>query len=152
MAPAAAAAVSAERVPASSVAVRSSSPECPVQIIESRCHDYIVCALLLTAIAVPTVIVAVVLAAEWQSSASQRGWLILGFGFYIVTGLRYLWSELMLIYYKMLYLRVEVRRYAAPTLFEAITYTVSEEAEKVGGTCSFDHEAVQENDKLTGRI
>ena len=118
----------------------------------SRCGDYVISALLLIAIAVPAITVIVVVATEWQSSPAQRGWLILGFGFYIVAGLRHLWSLFIRLCEQILYLRVEVRRFAAPTLFEAITDAVAAEAEKAGGTCSFDQEAVQEHDKLTGRI
>ena len=137
----------------SSVVVGPSCPGVPqVKVVEGRCGDYLISGLLLVAIALPSAIVLVVVASEWQSSSSQRGWLILGFSFYIVTGLRYLWSVLMKLSEQILYLRVEVRRFAAPTLFEAITDVVAAEAEKSGGTCSFDQEAVQEHDKLTGRI
>lgn len=123
-----------------------------VKVVEGRCVDYVISVLLLVAIAVPSITVIVVVATEWQTSPSQRGWLILGFGFYIVAGLRYLGSRLMELCAQILYLRVEVRRFAAPTLFEAITDAVAAEAEKMGVTCSFDQEAVQEHDKLTGRI
>ena len=137
----------------SSVVVGPSCPGVPqVKVVEGRCGDYLISGLLLVAIALPSVTVLVVVASEWQSSSSQRGWLILGFSFYIVTGLRNLWSVLMKLSEQILYLRVEVRRFAAPTLFEAITDVVAAEAEKSGGTCSFDQEAVQEHDKLTGRI
>ena len=123
-----------------------------VKVVEGRCFDYVISALLLVAIAVPSITVVVVVATEWQAAPSQRGWLILGFGFYIVASLRYLGSLLVKSCEQILYLRVEVRRFAAHTLFDAITDAVALEAEKMGGTCSFDQEAVQEHDRLTGKM
>ena len=116
----------------SSVAVGPSCSGVPqVKVVKGRCGDYLISGLLLVAIAVPSVTVLVVVASEWQSSSSQRGWLILGFSFYIVTGLRNLWSVLMKLSEQILYLRVEVRRFAAPTLFEAITDAVAAESENL---------------------
>lgn len=123
-----------------------------VKVVEHRCFDYVISALLLVAIALPSITVAVVVATEWQAAPSQRGWLILGFGFYIVASLRYLGSLLMQSCEQILYLRVEVRRFAAHTLFDAITDAVALEAEKMGRTCSFDQEAVQQHDRLTGKM
>ena len=123
-----------------------------VKVVEHRCFDYVISAFLLVAIAVPSITVAVVVATEWQAAPSQRGWLILGFGFYIVASLRYLGCLLMQSCEQILYLRVEVRRFAAHTLFDAITDAVALEAEKMGRTCSFDQEAVQQHDRLTGKM
>lgn len=129
---------------------RSAAPQ--VKVMGGRCSDYVISALLLVAIAVPSITVIGVVATQWQSNPSQRGWLILGFGFYIVAGLRHCWSLLMKRCEQILYLRIEVRRFAASTLFQAITDAVAAEAEEAGGTCSFDQEAVHEHDRLTGRI
>lgn len=131
----------------------SGAPQLPqVKILEGRCRDYMMSALLLVAIAVPSITVIGVVATQWQSSPSQRGWLILGFGFYIAAGFRHCWSLLVQLCGQILYLRVEVRRYAASTLFDAITDAVASEAERDGRTCSFDQEAVQEHDSLTGKF
>ena len=123
-----------------------------VKVVEGRCFDYVLAAFLLVAIAVPSITVVVVVATEWRAAPAQRGWLVLGFGFYIVGILRYMGTLLMHFCEQILYLRVEVRRFAAHTIFDAITEAVAVEAEKMGGTCSFDHEAVQEHDRLTGKM
>lgn len=123
-----------------------------VNVVESRCRDYMISVLLLVAFVFPSIMVVVVISTQWQSNPSQRGWLILGFGFYIVAGLRHCWSLLMKLGEQILYLRVEVRHIAASTLFEAITEAVASEADQTGRTCSFDLEAVQEHDTLTGMI
>ena len=123
-----------------------------VKIFEGRNRDYVISALLLLAIALPSITVTVVVATQWSSNPSQRGWLVLGFGFYIVSWLGLGWSRLMKLCVEMFYLRIEVRRFAAPILFDAITNAVSSEAEKSGRTCSFDQEAVQEHDGLTDTI
>ena len=130
----------------------SSSEAFHLQVLQGRCLDYVISGLLLVAIAVPSITVVVVVATQWATAPSQRGWLILGFGFYIVACLRYFGSLLMKYCEQILYLRIEVRRFAAHTLFEAITDALSLEAEKKGETCSFDQEVVQEHDKLTGKM
>ena len=124
----------------------------PVHVIKHRFRDYMISVLLLVAISVPSITVAGVVATQWQSNSSQRGWLILGFGFYIVAGLRWLGSMLLQLSAQLLYLRVEVRRFASSTLFDAITDAVASEAEKLGQTSSFDQEAVQHHDEVTGKI
>ena len=123
-----------------------------VEVVGGRCFDYVISAFLLVAIAVPSITVVVVVATEWRAAPAQRGWLVLGFGFYIVGTLRYMGSLFMHFCEQILYLRVEVRRFAAHTIFDAITDAVALEAEKMGGTCSFDQEAVQEHDRLTGKM
>ena len=99
---------------------------------------------------VPTVTVVTVVAGEWVSSPSQRGWLILGFGFYIMTALRSLWGYFIQVYEGMFHLKVELRRLVCPTLFDAVTDSIAQKAEEQGQTCSWDQEAVQEHDPLTG--
>ena len=54
--------------------------------------------LLAVALIVPTVTVVTVVAAEWVSSPPQRDWLILGFGFYIMTAMRSLWGYFIQVY------------------------------------------------------
>ena len=83
-----------------------------MKVVEGRCLDYVISALLLVAIAVPSITVVVVVATEWQTAPSQRGWLILGFGFYIVASLRYLGSLLMKSCEQILYKEPRYRRLA----------------------------------------
>jgi len=104
------------------------------------------------ALVVPSLGIIAVVVGEWYTSASQRGWLILGFGFYIVSALRFLWMQFYDLCERMCFLRVELRRMSNKTLFEAVSGVVADEAEKSGSTCSWDQEAIQEHDKLTGNI
>lgn len=123
-----------------------------VNIVSARAQEFAASALILFALVVPTVVMAVVVIDEWITRPEQRGWLVLGFGFYIITALRSLWATLIRLCQRMLYIRVEVSRYVSTTLFEALTDFLAKEAEMQGLTCSWDQEALQEHDKLTGKI
>ena len=81
------------------------------------------------ALIVPVVTVVIVVAGEWVSSPSQRGWLILGFGFYIMTTLRSLWGYFIQVYEGMFHLKVELRRLVCLTLFDAVTVSIAQQAE-----------------------
>ena len=70
-------------------AVLSGSRRSQIHIIAQPCKERLLGLLLAVALLVPTVTVVTVVAAEWVSSPSQRGWLILGFGFYIMTAMWY---------------------------------------------------------------
>lgn len=128
------------------------SPAPEVNIVSGRARDFLASALILFALVVPTGIMAVVVIDEWITRPEQRGWLVLGFGFYIITALRSLWALLVRLCQRMLYIRVEVSRYVSTVLFEALTDFLAKEAEMQGLTCSWDQEALQEHDKLTGKI
>ena len=91
-----------------------------IHVISSQWKDRAFFVGLLLAMVIPSLTVFTVIASEWISSPSQRGWLILGFGFYIVTALKALWEVFVRVYEQMLYLRVEVQRLSSPTLFEAL--------------------------------
>ena len=123
-----------------------------IHVISSQWKDRAFFVGLLLAMVIPSLTVFTVIASEWISSPSQRGWLILGFGFYIFTALKALWEVFVRVYEQMLYLRVEVQRLSSPTLFEALTYAIEEKSEQFGQTCSWDQEARQEHDKLTGNF
>ena len=69
-----------------------------IHIIAQPCKERLLGLLLAVALIVPTVTVVTVVAAEWVSSPSQRGWLILGFGFYIMTAMRSLWGYFIQVY------------------------------------------------------
>ena len=84
-----------------------------IHVISSQWKDRAFFVGLLLAMVIPSLTVFTVIASEWISSPSQRGWLILGFGFYIVTALKALWEVFVRVYEQMLYLRVEVRSAAS---------------------------------------
>ena len=128
----------------------SRSPRSEIDIIAQPCKERLLGILLAMALIVPAVTVVTVVAGEWVSSPSQRGWLILGFGFYIMTALRSLWGYFIQVYEGMFHLKVELRRLVCPTLFDAVTDSIAQKAEEQGQTCSWDQEAVQEHDPLTG--
>ena len=96
-----------------------------IHIIAQPCKERLLGLLLAVALIVPTVTVVTVVAAEWVSSPSQRGWLILGFGFYIMTAMRSLWGYFIQVYEGVFYLKVELRRLDWPTLFDAVTEGVA---------------------------
>ncbi|CAK9082912.1 unnamed protein product [Durusdinium trenchii] len=135
-----------------STAVRRGIPAPEVNVTSGRAWDFLMSTVVLCALIIPTLVMTAVVLQEWITRPEQRGWLVLGFGFYIITALRSLWSILIRLCRRMLYIRVEVSRYAATTLFEALTDSLANEAEMQGLTCSWDQEALQEHDKLTGKI
>ena len=107
----------------------SESETSHIRIISEPCKTRFLFFLTI-ALLVPFIIVVFVVANEWMSSPSQRGWLILGFGFYIMTAMRFLWSYFMEVYEGMFYLKVEVRRLVCPTLFDAVTHGIAKKAEQ----------------------
>ena len=131
-------------------AVLSGSRRSQIHIIAQPCKERLLGLLLAIALIVPTATVVTVVAAEWVSSPSQRGWLILGFGFYIMTAMRSLWGYFIQAYEGMFHLKVELRRLVCPTLFDAVTDGIAQKAEEQGQTCSRAQETVQAHDALTG--
>ena len=123
-----------------------------VEVVRIRWREQLLAAGLFLAIALPTATVIAAVVGEWQRRPSQRSWLILGFGFYILTALKAVWSLFVQVCERMLYLRVELSRFVSSTLFEAVTDALAKEAEKHGHTCSWDQEATQEHDSVTGDI
>ncbi|MBM4179765.1 MAG: hypothetical protein FJ211_10625 [Ignavibacteria bacterium] len=101
------------------------------------------------ALAVPGVTIFWYVVAEWQSAPSQRGWLVLGLMYYILAALRVLWESFVQVCERALYLRLEVRRFVSPTLFEAVTDRIAEASERLGLTCSWDQEAIMEHNRNT---
>ena len=106
----------------------SESDTSPIRIISEPCKERFLGFFLALALLVPCILVVSVVANEWISSPSQRGWLILGFGFYIMTAMRFLWSYFMEVYEGMFYLKVEVRRLVCPTLFDAVTHAIAKKS------------------------
>jgi hypothetical protein len=123
-----------------------------IEIVKSRWREYVLGIGLVVALVVPSLTVIVVVAGEWVSSPSQRGWLVLGFGFYIIAALKSLWTMLLEVVEQAFYLRVEIRRMLCPTLYESVTNALSVKAEQYGATCSLDQEAVQEYHPVTGDL
>lgn len=109
-------------------------------------------ALLAMLILMPAVVVAQVLITEWRTRPSQRGWLVLGFGYYIAGALRHLWTKLSQLCMENFYLRLELRRMNNSTLFDAVTEALASEAEKTGDSCSPDQDIMQDHDSLTGKL
>ena len=124
-------------------------PGVEIDVVAEPCKERLLLFLLAMALIVPAATVVTVVAGEWVSSPSQRGWLILGFGFYIMAALRSLWSCFIQVYERVFHLKVELRRLVCPTLFGAVTNSISARVEECGETCSWDQEAVQEHDQLT---
>ena len=59
-----------------------------VEVITSKWKDQALFGGLMLALGVPSLTVFFVVSNQWMESPSQRGWLILGFGFYIITALK----------------------------------------------------------------
>lgn len=133
------------------------APLCPleaggprIQVVQQHWRERLLVVGLVVALAVPGVTIAAVVTGEWVNRPEQRGWLIIGFGFYIAAAMRALWEIFLRLYERTSFLRVELRRYTSPTLYESVTDTLAKESEKRGLTCSWDQEATQEHDRVTG--
>jgi len=133
-------------------APKEGSGSTAIDVVSSQWKDRALFVGLLLAMVIPSFTVVAVLTSTWIESPSQRGWLVIGFGFYIVAALKALWEIFLRVYEQMFYLRVEVHRLGSPTLFEAITNAMETKSEQSGHTCSWDQEARQEHDKLTGNF
>ena len=59
-----------------------------IHIISEPCKERLLFVSLAIGLLVPSIVIILVVVNEWISSSSQRGWLILGFGFYIMTAMR----------------------------------------------------------------
>ena len=77
----------------------SASPT--IDVISSQWKDRVLFIGLLLAMVVPSLTVVVVLTSTWIESPSQRGWLVIGFSFYIVTALKALWEIFLQVYEQM---------------------------------------------------
>ena len=67
-----------------------SNPE--VVVLRDRWGEPILACLLFLALALPTIAIVAVVVCEWHDRPTQRGWLILGFAFYIFTALKAVWA------------------------------------------------------------
>ena len=107
---------------------------------------------LLLALALPSIGIVAIVAWEWHDRPSQRGWLILGFAFYIFTALQAVWAMFMRVCEQLWHLRIQVRSVVSKTLFEAVSQAIAQASDRQSSTCSRDQEAVLEADKLTGDL
>ena len=121
-----------------------------VKVVRPRWSERALAMSLFLTLVVPTTTITVVVWNAWQNEPSQGGWLILGLGFYILTALRAVWKLFVEVCERILYLCVEVRRYVSPTLFETVADALAKDSERQGLTCSWDGEATQEHDSVTG--
>ena len=130
----------------------SESAPAEVEVLRGRCATWSFALLLFFALAVPTGFITSVVADMWISNPSQRSWLLLGLGFYIVAALQFVYAAFTRACDNMWMLRTAIRRISTPTLFDAVTAALAVEAEKCGTTCSWDTEAMQEHDSITGHL
>ena len=70
----------------SGLVVCPSNPE--VVVLRARWGEPILAGFLFLALALPTIAIVAVVVGEWHDRPTQRGWLILGFAFYIFTALK----------------------------------------------------------------
>ena len=104
----------------------SDGPRSEIGVVAEPCKHRALIFLIAMDLIVPASTVATVVAGEWVSSPSQRGWLILGFGFYIMAALRPLWSCSIQVYELVFHLKVELRRLVCPTLSDAVIHIIAE--------------------------
>ena len=140
---------SPEVLDSESVVCRS-NPE--VVVLRPRWGQPVWACFLFLALALPTIAIVAVVAREWHDRPSQRGWLILGFAFYIFTALKAVWAMFMRVCEHLWYLRVEVRSVVSKTLFEAVSQAIAQTSDRQSSTCSRDQEAVLEADRLKGDL
>ena len=55
---------------------------------------------------------------EWMQNPNQRSWFLLGSAFYVLSALKYFWSELVLAMSQSFYLQIWVDRRSSSTLFK----------------------------------
>jgi hypothetical protein len=110
-----------------SITTNAGSEDGAVQIVRSTYWERITAAVLLVIVAVPSFVIFQVVWSEWHNSPAQRGWLILGFGFYIASAMKALGNLLIQVLQHMLYLRVELH---SSRLFDAVSDVLAKEAEK----------------------
>ena len=81
-----------EMAPTSAEPSDSSRAKPSAEIVDETQKERLLAILLAIALVVPGIAFAVAIIDQWASSPSQRGWLILGFGFYILAALKALWE------------------------------------------------------------
>ena len=121
-----------------------------VKVEKMRCTSSFIVIVLVMALVIPSFLVLHVVAESWHMNPSGRYWLIMGLGFYIVSAIRAVYEALSRQLYQLHFLRVEIRRSSAATVFEAVSASLAEQAELSGETCSWDVEVGQEHDSVTG--
>ena len=127
-----------------------SNPE--IVVLQPRWSQPVCACFLLLALALPSIGIVAIVAWEWHDRPSQRGWLILGFAFYIFTALQAVWAMFMRVCEQLWHLRIQVRSVVSKTLFEAVSQAIAQASDRQSSTCSRDQEAVLEADKLTGDL
>ena len=126
--------------------------EAAVRVVRVGCKDYINGVGLVAALFCPIALITYVVIDSWQNNPSNRSWLILGLGFYIGAALKVIYEAMVRVFDRLLFLRVEIRRVTASTLFQAVSSVLETEAELSCATCSRDNEALQEHDPVTGEL
>ena len=121
-----------------------------IHVVRTGWMMHLIGAALFAALLIPTALIAYVMLDSWKNNPANRSWLILGLGFYIGAALKGIYEALVRVYHRLWFLRVEIRRVMSATLFDAVSNILAEEAELNGETCSWDTEASQEHDDVTG--
>ena len=121
-----------------------------IHVVRTGWMMHLIGAALFAALLIPTALIAYVMLDSWKNNPANRSWLILGLGFYIGAALKGIYEALVRVYHRLWFLRVEIRRVMSATLFDAVSNILAEEAELDGETCSWDTEASQEHDDVTG--
>ena len=123
-----------------------------VHIVHKWRTEYLKGIGLLVALLCPTALVVYVIIDSWQNNPSNRSWLILGLGFYIGAALKVIYEQLVRVFDRLWFLRVEIRRVMSRTLFDAVSDVLARNAEISGEACSRDSEALLELDPVTGQF
>ena len=103
-----------------------------VRVADRKWTEYIRGSALLVTLVCLFVLVAYALFDSWENYPSNRSWLILGLGFYIGTAVKVLYETTIHVFDRLWFLRVEIRRVTAETLFEAVSNILTLEAELSG--------------------
>ena len=123
-----------------------------VRIVHTGFLEYVKVVGLVVSLCCPILMLVYVIIDTWQKNPSNRSWLILGLAFYIGSALKLIYEATIRMFDRLLFLRVEIRRVVAATLFDAVSNVLQQEAERSNETCSRDSEAVQEHDPVTGHF
>ena len=103
------------------------------------------------ALVVPVALIAFALLESWKTNPSGRSWLILGLGYYIGQVVQAIYIAFCHLRDRLFSIRIEIRRFCSSVLFDAVSDVIAAAAEGSGETCSWDTEAVQEHDDISGQ-
>ena len=132
--------------------VGGSSNMAAVRIVHKGFLEYLKVVGLVVSLCCPILMLVYVIIDTWQNNPSNRSWLILGLAFYIGSALKLIYEATVRAFDHLLFLRVEIRRVVAATLFDAVSNVLEQVAELSSESCSRDSEAVHEHNPVTGEF